>query len=318
MASIYDQLEVEARGGPRLQPTPANPVSRAVRSAVARVSDAVAASPAGAQQIENSLLDAGQFLSGLFAPGGAKGAGLVLSPRNIPKLQEAMAAYWRQNPNAPITPAHKALAYARAKYPRLTRLADIHIGKIPDNTSDSTGFQILGKYHAASNTAQIHSGPIAWAKKTPMPESRQTRELVDTIMHEVTHARQHYGNRPPPRVLNEATGELKIPDVAQLRAKKTYWDYQDYENQADYLASRIDPSMSIVKDDLRLNLYARHNPYEAQAYRAGDTANKTYQKYRDMATRQYTPDPHDVVERAVPQSNQSFVQAWVRKLFGGR
>lgn len=282
MPSIWDKLEAQRLStevsGPTMRATPENPMQRWIRQGAIRLADAVGgANTQASRTIEEGLTGVGDVLAGGLEPGGPEKAGLVLSARNMPKLRAAMEVALKGKER---TPENVALAFSKAKYPKLSNIPDYMIGentyKIPSNKT------VRGQYNPYSNTAAVYTNT----------DDKKTSDFVNTIMHEAQHARQAYRKRPT-EYANPETGEITVSPVARVRAK--VWDkkYMNYELQSDIKAVeynelfRRETAKGHRMEDpetWRYNLYKWDNPYERQAFKAGDTAESTYKMFQRFDT----------------------------------
>lgn len=197
-------------------------------------------------------------------------AGLVLSATNMPKIRKSMEEFLAQNPDlVTVYPeAAKAMAYARAKYPKLSSIADISFTerKLPTAGMGSRSV-VRGEYAAADNKAVIATHPDA-------------DTMIDTIMHESFHARQAMRDRPD--YINDKNKYL-------LRASK-FNEKVDAQNEAalrEYVRvfnENADKPMSVRRDmasTAKFNYYRHANPLEVPAFKAGDTAAQTYWQFEN-------------------------------------
>ncbi len=193
-------------------------------------------------------------------------AGLVLSATNMPKIRESMKAFLSENPElvAKNPAAAQAMAFARAKYPTLSSIADFRF------VDDPAAGSMRGSYEAASNKADIYLSQ----------HPQENVGFVDTIMHESTHSRQAMRERPD--YINEKEKYLKR--AVDFNEKVDAGNFEGYRRYAKALKENADKPMSERRDlamQAKSNYYRHENPLEVPAHKAGQTARETYKTFED-------------------------------------
>lgn len=278
MASIWDQLEAlrlsNEVSGPTMRATPENPLQRWMRQKSVALADAIGGeNTLASRQIEEGLTGLGAVLAGGLEPGGPERAGLVLSARNVPKLRAAMEAALKGTKRAP---EDIALAFAEAKYPKLSKIADFT--RQPDFFRPG----IYGDYSPDSNVARIFTS-----------ETRKPEEFVNTVMHESMHARQALRRRPKEQT-DAVTGEIQMDPEAHRRALLWKVRYETeqlkarnaaLEHQRSAIMSGTPPDRAKQEaHDVMYNYYRYKNPYERTAWQAGETARNTFRDFQRFDT----------------------------------
>lgn len=198
-------------------------------------------------------------------------AGLVLSAQNMPKIRKAMEEFLTQNPDlVTVYPnAAHAMAFARAKYPKLSAIPDISFVERGAGERGAV-FMKLGDYNAADNKARVM-------------EDQTPEGLVNTIMHESFHSRQALRERPD--YINEKNKYLlrasKFNERIDEEHANSWREYVKANNEAA-IAGKSPKMARRAAEAAQYNYYRHKNPLEVPAFRAGDTAEDTYGTFKKV------------------------------------
>ncbi len=177
--------------------------------------------------------------------------------------------------------AEAAIAYMRAKYPKIAAMVDgIYPARARHlNQNTPSGFEeVLGMFKPEENTVHVN----AEAKGVPFGGQ------VNTVGHELTHALQMH--RPTTAALGFPQEGAKAPwfasqpdPEAAYRGAVSRLRSYPLERKADLLNRRYEGAYESVHGPETHRLADKeaylNNPYEVQARQGGATAGKTYLEF---------------------------------------
>ena len=216
------------------------------------------------QELRNKSVDYRALMDSPGMPFDDLAKGVIYSPMIMAKMGKVLGE---------TEPLIRAYEFMKARYPRLTRMP---------NSIEFRPISDLGHYYQAKNKVVINP--------TAGRDLNQTGEYIDTLAHELNHARQ----------------AKKVPEELMSNAAKSKlkYDYNKFYPELSNMDEDQKEALEHLNQIMSRVIYGSQNT-EIEATKAGATAQKSYE---DML--QYIKSK----EQNKPKSLLDTVKSWV----GGR